>query len=70
MTSATRTATLPSGLQVTLAYQPQADRAAIPVRAAVDSHHESSCFPGLTYLLEYLLFYGGERCRKDGRLMS
>ncbi|HHP1340893.1 TPA: insulinase family protein, partial [Klebsiella variicola] len=70
MTLATRTVTLPGGLQATLVHQPQADRAAALVRVAAGSHHEPSCFPGLAHLLEHLLFYGGERYRNDERLMS
>ena len=70
MTLATRTVTLPGGLQATLVHQPQADRAAALVRVAAGSHHEPSRFPGLAHLLEHLLFYGGERYRNDERLMS
>ncbi len=71
MTLATRTVTLPGGLQATLVHQPQADRAAAPARVvAAGSHHEPSRFPGLAHLLEHLLFYGGERYRDDDRLMG
>ncbi|MGL4661887.1 MAG: insulinase family protein, partial [Klebsiella variicola] len=70
MTLATRTVTLPGGLQATLVHQPQADRAAALVRVAAGSHHEPSRFPGLAHLLEHLLFYGGERYRNDERLMG
>ncbi len=45
MTLATRTVTLPGGLQATLVHQPQADRAAALVRVAAGSHHEPSRFP-------------------------
>ena len=61
MTLATRTITLPGGLQATLVHQPQAVRAAALARVAAGSHHEPSHFPGLAHLLEHLLFYGGER---------
>ena len=40
MTLATRTVTLPGGLQATLVHQPQADRAAALARVAAGSHHE------------------------------
>ena len=70
MTLATRTVTLPGGLQATLVHQPQADRAAALARVAAGSHHEPSRFPGLAHLLEHLLFYGGERYRDDDRLMG
>ncbi|HCI6435062.1 TPA: pyrroloquinoline quinone biosynthesis protein PqqF [Klebsiella quasipneumoniae subsp. similipneumoniae] len=70
MTLATRTVTLPGGLQATLVHQPQADRAAVLARVAAGSHHEPSRFPGLAHLLEHLLFYGGERYRDDDRLMG
>lgn len=70
MTLATRTVTLPGGLQATLVHQPQADRAAALARVAAGSHHEPSCFPGLAHLLEHLLFYGGERYQDDDRLMG
>lgn len=42
MTLATRTVTLPGGLQATLVHQPQADRAAALARVAAGSHHEPS----------------------------
>ncbi|SQC28047.1 coenzyme PQQ synthesis protein F [Klebsiella pneumoniae] len=45
MTLATRTVTLPGGLQATLVHQPQADRAAALARVAAGSHHEPSRFP-------------------------
>ena len=51
MTLATRTVTLPGGLQATLVHQPQADRAAALVRVAAGSHHEPARFPGLAHLL-------------------
>ncbi|HBY9796206.1 TPA: pyrroloquinoline quinone biosynthesis protein PqqF [Klebsiella pneumoniae] len=70
MTLATRTLTLPGGLQATLVHQPQADRAAALARVAAGSHHEPSRFPGLAHLLEHLLFYGGERYQDDDRLMG
>ena len=70
MTLATRTVTLPGGLQATLVHQPHADRAAALARVAAGSHHEPSRFPGLAHLLEHLLFYGGERYRDDDRLMG
>ncbi len=70
MTLATRTVTLPGGLQATLVHQPQADRAAALARVAAGSHHEPSRFPGLAHLLEHLLFYGGERYQDDDRLMG
>ena len=70
MTLATRTVTLPGGLQATLVHQPQADRAAALTRVAAGSHHEPSRFPGLAHLLEHLLFYGGERYQDDDRLMG
>ncbi|WP_407301156.1 pyrroloquinoline quinone biosynthesis protein PqqF [Klebsiella quasipneumoniae] len=70
MTLATRTVTLPGGLQATLVHQPHADRAAALARVAAGSHHEPSRFPGLAHLLEHLLFYGGERYRDDDRLMD
>lgn len=70
MTLATRTVTLPGGLQATLVHQPQAERAAALARVAAGSHHEPSRFPGLAHLLEHLLFYGGERYRDDDRLMG
>ncbi|HBU9198880.1 TPA: pyrroloquinoline quinone biosynthesis protein PqqF, partial [Klebsiella pneumoniae] len=70
MTLATRTVTLPGGLQATLVHQPQADRAAALARVAGGSHHEPSRFPGLAHLLEHLLFYGGERYQDDDRLMG
>ena len=70
MTLATRTVTLPGGLQATLVHQPQADRAAALARVAAGSHHEPSRFPGLAHLLEHLLFYGGERYLDDDRLMG
>ncbi|HBZ7525866.1 TPA: pyrroloquinoline quinone biosynthesis protein PqqF, partial [Klebsiella quasipneumoniae subsp. similipneumoniae] len=70
MTLATRTVTLPGGLQATLVHQPHADRAAALARVAAGSHHEPSRFPGLAHLLEHLLFYGGERYRNDDRLMG
>ncbi|MBE8828916.1 pyrroloquinoline quinone biosynthesis protein PqqF, partial [Klebsiella quasipneumoniae] len=54
MTLATRTVTLPGGLQATLVHQPQADRAAALARVAAGSHHEPSRFPGLAHLLEHL----------------
>lgn len=38
MTLATRTVTLPGGLQATLVHQPQADRAAALARVAAGSH--------------------------------
>lgn len=46
MTLATRTVTLPGGLQATLVHQPQADRAAALARVAAGSHHEPSRFLG------------------------
>ncbi|HDG7957348.1 TPA: insulinase family protein, partial [Klebsiella quasipneumoniae subsp. similipneumoniae] len=52
MTLATRTVTLPGGLQATLVHQPHADRAAALARVAAGSHHEPSRFPGLAHLLE------------------
>lgn len=70
MTLATRTITLPGGLQATLVHQPQAVRAAALARVAAGSHHEPSHFPGLAHLLEHLLFYGGERYRDADRLMG
>lgn len=70
MTLATRTITLPGGLQATLVHQPQAVRAAALARVAAGSHHEPSHFPGLAHLLEHLLFYGGERYQDDDRLMG
>ncbi|WP_250833834.1 pyrroloquinoline quinone biosynthesis protein PqqF, partial [Klebsiella pneumoniae] len=70
MTLATRTVTLPGGLQATLVHQPQADRAAALARVDAGSHHEPSRFPGLAHLLEHLLFYGGERYQDDDRLMG
>ncbi len=70
MTLATRTVTLPGGLQATLVHQPQTDRAAALARVAAGSHHEPSRFPGLAHLLEHLLFYGGERYQDDDRLMG
>lgn len=70
MTLATRTVTLPGGLQATLVHQPQADRAAALARVAAGSHHEPSRFPGLAHLLEHLLFYGGERYQDDDQLMG
>lgn len=70
MTLATRTITLPGGLQATLVHQPQAGRAAALAQVAAGSHHEPSRFPGLAHLLEHLLFYGGERYRDADRLMG
>ncbi|WP_258312920.1 AFG1/ZapE family ATPase, partial [Klebsiella pneumoniae] len=58
MTLATRTVTLPGGLQATLVHQPQADRAAALARVAAGSHHEPSRFPGLAHLLEHLFQHG------------
>lgn len=46
MTLATRTVTLPGGLQATLVHQPQAERAAALARVAAGSHHDPSRFPG------------------------
>lgn len=46
MTLATRTVTLPGGLQATLVHQPQTDRAAALARVAAGSHHEPSRFLG------------------------
>lgn len=59
MTLATRTVTLPGGLQATV-HQPQADRAAAwrgSPPAATTNRRASR----LAHLLEHLLFYGGER---------
>ena len=69
MTLATRTVTLPGGLQATGPSAAGGSRGC-PARVAAGSHHEPSRFLGLAHLLEHLLFYGGERYRDDDRLMG
>lgn len=70
MTLATRTVTLPGGLQAT----PSISRrriARLPPRgspAAATTNRRASL--GLAHLLEHLLFYGGERYQDDDRLMG
>jgi secreted Zn-dependent insulinase-like peptidase len=63
MTLATRTVTLPGGLQATLVHQPQADRAAAPGAGRRRQPPRTVALPGLAHLLEHLLFYGESATR-------
>ncbi len=70
MTLATRTVTLPGGLQATLVHQPQADRAGGPGAGCRQRTMNRRASPVWRTCWNTCCFYGGERYRNDDRLMS
>ncbi len=65
MTLATRTVTLPGGLQATLVHQPQADRAAAWRGSPPAATTNRRASLGWRTCWNILLFYGGERYQDD-----
>jgi len=67
---ATRSLTLPNGLNVSLCSAPRLKRCAGAVRVAAGSHDVSGRWPGLAHFLEHLFFLGTERFPAGQNLMA
>lgn len=69
MTLATRTVTLPGGLQATWSIS-RRRIVRLPWRGSPPAATTNRRASWLAHLLEHLLFYGGERYQDDDRLMG